>query len=137
MALKYDSLLKKLGITQWTLRLPRVLKGEALINLSPEISLLTVAEVVPDSRDTLFCDVLRSLRLTPEQTYNLTPNQVARLPVNIECNSWRLGIMDPLTIAGAQLYSPVLSELAQDHCSKRALWKQIYHYEKYFYSDGP
>lgn len=137
MTSKRDWLLQQLGITQWVLRHPGMLQGAVAINLSPEVRLLIVAQALPDPRDPLFCDVLRSLELTPAQTYGLTPDQVAMLPEVTECNSWRLGVKEPLAVVGAQLYSPTLAELYQDPRAKRALWQQIYHHEQYFYSKSP
>jgi len=136
MASKRDWLLQQLGITQWALRRPGVLQGEVAVSLSPEVRLLIVAQAFPDPQDPLFCDVLLSLGLTPAQTYGLTPDQVAMLPEDTECNSWRLGVDEPLAVVGAQLYSPALAELSQDTRAKRALWQQIYHHEKYFYPDS-
>lgn len=136
MASKRDWLLQQLGITQWVLRRQGVLRGPVAVSLSPEVRLLIVAQALPDSHNLLFCDVLRSLGLTPAQTYGLTPDQVAMLPEDTECNSWRLGVEEPLAVVGAQLYSPALAELSQDPRAKRALWQQIYHYEQYFYPDS-
>lgn len=114
MASKRDWLLQQLGITQWTLRRPSVLQGEVAVSLPPETRLLVVAQTLPAPDDPLFCDVLRSSGLTPAQTYSLTPEQVAMLPEETACNSWRLGVTEPLAVAGAQLHSPALAELSQD-----------------------
>lgn len=136
MASKRDWLLQQLGITQWTLRRPGVLQGEIAVSLPAEVRLLVVARVLPDPQDPLFCDVLHSLGLKPAQTYGLTPDQAAMLPEDTECNSWRLGIAEPLAVAGAQLYSPALAELSQDAGAKRALWQQICHHEPHFFPDN-
>ncbi len=106
------------------------------VSLPPEARLLVVAQTLPAPDDPLFCDVLRSLGLTPAQTYSLTPEQVAMLPAETACNSWRLGVAEPLAVAGAQLHSPALAELSQDAGAKRALWQQICHHEHDFYPDG-
>jgi DNA polymerase-3 subunit psi len=132
MTSKRDWLLQQLGITQWVLRQPGVLRGAVAVSLLPEVRLLIVAQALPDPHDLLFCDVLRSVGLTPAQTYGLTPDQVAMLPEYTECNSWRLGVDEPLAVVGAQLYSPELAELSQEPRAKRALWQQIYHHEQYF-----
>ncbi|MCR0997117.1 DNA polymerase III subunit psi [Serratia rubidaea] len=136
MASQRDWLLQQLGITQWTLRRPGVLQGEVAISLPAETRLLVVAASLPAPDDALFCDVLRSLGLTPAQTYGLTPEQAAMLPEDAECNSWRLGVTEPLAVAGAQLYSPALAELSHDAGAKRALWQQICHHEQHFDPDG-
>ncbi|AHG22882.1 DNA polymerase III subunit psi [Chania multitudinisentens RB-25] len=137
MASRRDELLQQLGITQWILRRPAVLRGEIAVSLPPDVRLLVIAQVLPDRHDPLFCDVLHSLGLTPGQTYGLTPDQVVMLPADTACNSWRLGIAEPLALAGAQLYSPALAELSQDASAKRALWQQICHYyEQHFTPDS-
>ncbi|HEI8866732.1 DNA polymerase III subunit psi [Serratia sp. AKBS12] len=135
MASQRDWLLQQLGITQWTLRRPGVLQGEVAVHLPAEARLVVVASLLPEAGDPLFCDVLRSLGLTPAQAYCLTPEQAAMLPDDSECNSWRLGIAEPLALAGAQLSSPALAELSLDASAKRALWQQICHYEHHFFPD--
>ncbi|OWF77444.1 DNA polymerase III subunit psi [Yersinia rohdei] len=136
MATRRDLLLQQLGITQWTMRRPAVLQGEIAIHLPEDTRLLIVADPLPDHNDPLLCDVLYSLGLTPSQAYALTPSQVAMLPEKTQCNSWRLGISEPLTVAGAQLHSPALAGLYQDASAKRALWQQICHHEADFYPDA-
>lgn len=134
MILKRDWLLQQLGITQWELRRSPILQSKSMdISLCPAIRLLIVSEELPDSCDQLFCDILSSMWLTPEETYGLMPGQVVMLPKNTNCNSWRLGVDQPLTIAGVQLYTPRLIELSQDPSAKRALWEQIYTHEQYLY----
>ncbi len=136
MASRRDILLQQLGITQWTLRRPAVLQGEIAIRLPDDTRLLIVADPLPEQDDPLLCDVLRSLGLTPRQAYALTPERVAMLPEETQCNSWRLGISEPLAVAGAQLYSPALTGLYQDASAKRTLWQQICHHEADFYPDA-
>ncbi|AIN16603.1 DNA polymerase III psi subunit [Yersinia rochesterensis] len=136
MASRRDLLLKQLGITQWTLRRPAVLQGEIAIRLPDDTRLLIVADPLPDQDDPLLCDVLRSLGLTSGQVYALTPERVAMLPEETQCNSWRLGISEPLAVAGVQLHSPALTGLYQDASAKRTLWQQICHHEADFYPDA-
>ncbi|MCB5307408.1 DNA polymerase III subunit psi [Yersinia massiliensis] len=136
MASRRDLLLQQLGITQWTLRRPAVLQGEIAVRLPEGIRLLVVAQTLPEQDDPLLCDVLRSLGLTPLQAYALTPDQVTMLPADTQCNSWLLGISEPLAVAGAQLHSPPLAGLYQDASAKRALWQQICHHEADFYPDA-
>ena len=135
MASRRDTLLQQLGITQWTLRRPAVLQGEVAVSLPAETKLLIVADVPPAEDDPLVRDVLRSLALAEPQVYRLTPEQVTMLPENTRCNIWRLGLSEPLTLAGTQLSSPALAELYQDASAKRALWQQICENEQHFYPD--
>ena len=135
MASRRDWLLQQLGITQWTLRRPTVLQGEVAVSLPDQTRLLIVADVLPLEGDLLVKDVIRSLNLHDSQVYCLQTEQVAMLPEDTHCNTWRLGISEPLTVAGAQLSSPALAELSQDAGAKRALWQQICENEQHFYLD--
>lgn len=135
MASRRDTLLQQLGITQWTLRRPAVLQGEVAVSLPADTKLLIVADVPPAEDDPLVTDVLRSLALGSHQVYRLTPEQVAMLPEDTRCNVWRLGLSEPLTLAGPQLSSPALAEPYQDAGAKRALWQQICENEQHFYPD--
>lgn len=132
MRLKRDWLLKQLDITQWILRRQSIFHGGMVASPLPKIELLIVTRVTPDSHDPLFCDVLHSLGLTPPQTCSLTPEQVLMLPPGTECNSWRLGQKEPITLLGAHLFSPPLLTLSQNPRAKRIFWQQIYHHEQYF-----
>ncbi len=136
MASRRDTLLQQLGITQWTLRRPAVLQGEVAVSLPAETKLLIVADVPPAEDDPLVRDVLRSLALAEPQVYRLTPEQVTMLPEDTRCNIWRLGLSEPLTLAGTQLSSPALAELYQDASAKRALWQQICENEQHLYPDA-
>ncbi|MBF7994629.1 MULTISPECIES: DNA polymerase III subunit psi [Rahnella] len=136
MASRRDTLLQQLGITQWTLRRPAVLQGEVAVSLPAETKLLIVADVPPAEDDPLVRDVLRSLALAEPQVYRLTPEQVTMLPEDTRCNIWRLGLSEPLTLAGTQLSSPALAELYHDASAKRALWQQICENEQHFYPDA-
>jgi len=136
MASRRDRLLQQLGITQWTLRRPTELQGEVAVSLPADTQLLIVAEVPPAEDDPLVRDVLRSLALSEPQVYRLTPEQVTMLPEDTRCNIWRLGLSEPLTLAGTQLSSPALAELYQDASAKRALWQQICENEQHFYPDA-
>ncbi|UDG79222.1 DNA polymerase III subunit psi [Candidatus Ecksteinia adelgidicola] len=133
MTLNKDWLLDQLGLTKWKLRKSRIFQDKTTLKLLFNAKLLIISHILPDPRNILFCDILRSINLTPEKTYSLKPDQVIMLPKNIKCNSWRLGIKELFFIAGAQLYSPTLVELAKCPKAKYELWKQICYYEKYFY----
>jgi len=136
MATRRDWLLQQLGITQWTLRRPTVLLGEVAVSLPEDTRLLIVADVPPLADDPLINDVIRSLDLAAQQVMCLTPEQVTMLPADLRCNTWRLGISEPLALAGTQLSSPALAELYQDASAKRALWQQICENEQHFYPES-
>ncbi|AUH02210.1 DNA polymerase III subunit psi [Pectobacteriaceae bacterium CE70] len=132
MTSRRDELLQQLGITQWTLRRPTVLQGEIAVSLPPGTRLLIVANPLPASDDPLLQDVIHSLKLSPDETYGLTPQQVVMLPEHTRCHCWRLGIESPLHLEGIQLTSPALAELYHNAGAKRALWQQICQHEHNF-----
>ncbi|WP_424589509.1 DNA polymerase III subunit psi [Buttiauxella sp.] len=131
--LRRDWLLQQLGITQWELRRPAALKGEIAVSLHENVKLLMIAENLPDLSDPLVNDVLRSLNLDAQQVMQLTPERAAMLPGESRCNSWRLGVSEPLSIPGAQLATPELNELYQNGAARQALWQQICEYEHDFF----
>lgn len=57
-----DLLLNEMGISQWVLTKPQVLKGDAQIRLDKKIKLVVICEKDYQAT-TLFTDVLRSLNL--------------------------------------------------------------------------
>ncbi|RNM05706.1 DNA polymerase III subunit psi [Dickeya undicola] len=135
MTSRRDWLLQQLGITQWTLRRPSVLKGEIAVSLPPDARLLIIADPLPASDDPLLQDVVRSLNLTPQQIVSLTPRQVQMLPEHTRCHSWWLGLPATALLDGVQLTSPALAELYHNTGAKRALWQQICHHEHNFPPD--
>ncbi|WP_044181867.1 DNA polymerase III subunit psi, partial [Phytobacter massiliensis] len=60
-------------------------------------------------------------------------DRVAMLPAQSACNSWRLGISEPLALDGAQVATVGLDELRQNPAARAALWQQICDYEHDFF----
>jgi DNA polymerase-3 subunit psi len=133
MTSRRDWQLQQLGITQWSLRRPAALQGEIAISLPENIRLVMVAETPPSLTEPLISDVLRALSLRADQVLQLTPDRVAMLPQNSRCNSWRLGCEAPLSLAGAQVSTPVFDELQTSAPARIALWQQICAHEHDFY----
>lgn len=134
MSSRRDWLLQQMGITQYTLRRPRALQGEIAVTLPAETRLVIVADTPPLLQDPLVADVLRALNLQEPQVQLLTPDQLAMLPDDARCNSWRLGLDAPVALAGIQIASPVLAELYHNADAKRALWLQICQHESDFFT---
>ena len=122
MTSRRDWQLQQLGITQWSLRRPGALQGEIAIAIPPHA--LT---------DPLVSDVLRALTVSPDQVLQLTPEKIAMLPQGSRCNSWRLGTDEPLSLEGAQVASPALTDLRANPTARAALWQQICTYEHDFF----
>lgn len=136
MTSRRDWLLQQLGITQWELRRPLVLQGEIAVSLQANTRLVMVANDLPALSDPLISDVLRSLALIPQQVLQLTPERAAMLPADTRCNSWRLGVDEPLSLPGAQLATPALNELYHNGTARQALWQQICKYEHDFFPEA-
>lgn len=136
MTSRRDWLLGQLGITQWELRRAAALQGEIAVSLPANVKLVMVAESLPELSDSLVSDVLRSLALEPQQVMQLTPDRAAMLPEQTRCNSWRLGVDNPLGFPGAQLTTPALNELYHNGTARQALWRQICEHEQDFFPHG-
>ncbi|XBS70474.1 DNA polymerase III subunit psi [Acerihabitans sp. KWT182] len=132
MTSRRDWLLQQLGITQWTLRRPAALSGEAAVVLPPEIRLLVVADAPPPPDHPLLEDVARSMGLSSGQLYPLTPEQASMLPEDTHCHSWWLGLAAMRALSGVSLTSPTLAVLQGSAMAKRDLWQQICRYEPDF-----
>lgn len=132
MILKRNWFLKQLGITQWILRTPNIVKDKTTIHLSSKIRLLIISNIFLSNNDPLFIDIIYSLGFKLEQTYQLKPYQIKNLSKNIKYMSWWIGIKKSFILDGVKLYTPILTELSQNSSEKRILWKQIYNNEKYF-----
>ncbi|MGR7043608.1 DNA polymerase III subunit psi [Klebsiella aerogenes] len=133
MTSRRDWQLQQLGITQWSLRRPGALQGEIAISLPEHIRLVMVAETPPSLTEPLISDILRALSIRADQVLQLTPDRVAMLPQNSRCNSWRLGCETLLSLAGAQVSTPVFDELQSSAPARIALWQQICAHEHDFY----
>ncbi|MRS90614.1 DNA polymerase III subunit psi [Enterobacteriaceae bacterium RIT714] len=125
--------LQQLGITQWALRRPTALQGEIAISIPAHVRLVMVAEEPPALNETLIGDVLRALKVTPDQVLQLTPDRVAMLPPESHCNSWWLGTAEEVALNGGQLSSPALEELKANPAARSALWRQICENEHDFF----
>lgn len=136
MTSRRDWLLGQLGITQWELRRPAALQGEIAVSLPVNVKLVMVAQNPPELSDSLVSDVLRSLALSPQQVMQLTPERAAMLPEQTRCNSWRLGVDEPLGLPGVQLTTPALNELYHNGAARKALWRQICEHEHDFFPHG-
>lgn len=133
MTSRRDWQLQQLGITQWTLRRPAALQGEIVISLPAHIRLVMVSSTLPTLSDPLVSDVLRALTVTEDQVLQLTPDRVAMLPPESQCNSWWLGIEAQQALAGAQIATPMVDELRTNPAARAALWQQICEHEHDFF----
>ncbi len=136
MSSRRDWLLQQMGITQYLLRRPHVLRGEAAVRVPESVRLLIIADTPPHQTESLFLDVIRSLMLSPEQILVLTPRQLSMVCEDIIHPCWYLGISPVSDVSCKVAFTtPSLADLNHNADAKRALWQQICHYEHYFFTE--
>lgn len=111
---------------------PRRVAGEIAIAIPAHVRLVMVANDLPALTDPLVSDVLRALTVSPDRAAT-DARKIAMLPQGSRCNSWRLGTDEPLSLEGAQVASPALTELRANPTARAALWQQICTYEHDFF----
>lgn len=127
-----DRMLSQLGIRQWVLRKPAVLKGEHSVQLPDTTRLLIITEDTVDLNNGLFSDIFSSMGIDKSEIYCITPDDVSMLTGSSHLPCWLLGTDLILPAEYTSLRSPSLHQLYFDADAKRSLWKQIYQYEDYF-----
>lgn len=128
-----DLLLQQMGISQWLLYRPDVLKGAVNIPVGAHIRLVVIAEQELNARESLVKDILLSAELTAKECLFIDFEQVYHLNVQHPINYWLLSQNDekihrtlPLCKQQISLWqSPELSELKQNPQAKRLLWQHI------------
>ena len=133
MTSRRDWRLQQLGITQWVLRRPAALLGDIAITLPAHTRLIMVADTPPALTEPLVRDILHALNLRPDEVMQLTPERVAMLHDGSQCNSWCLGVTEPLALPGAKLISPGLEGLRHSSAARASLWQQICENEHDFF----
>ncbi|WP_392553360.1 DNA polymerase III subunit psi [Orbus wheelerorum] len=132
-----DWYLNQLGITQYILRKPTVMKGEASINIANNIRLIIVSQSAPD--DKIFYDILKAINVKKEDCLILSPAQLF-MPLNqLNHVIWFINENIPDSWKSAHtlndkaiIETTTLSELAQSPNLKRQLWRTLCQYENYF-----
>lgn len=135
MMIRRDWLLKQLGITQWTPRSPAVFQGEVAVNLPKHIYLLLVADKLPPLAHPLVIDVARSMALTSDHLHGVSPLQVMRVPNNIRCHCWWIGLDVLRNFKGISFQTPPLAVFGEDVDAKRKLWRWISSNDAYHITD--
>lgn len=124
-----DLLLNAMGITQWELVKPQVLKGDAQIRLSPAIKFVVICE---ENRQTsgIFHDLLRTLQLRADEYQWLNREQLARITFDHKPIFWLIQPHEQ-AVKIKQKFANVPTiqteswqDLAQSE-QKRQLWRQI------------
>ena len=79
-------LLNEMGISQWQLHRPEVLRGVVTVVVASHIRLIVVAEE-DFSQSALFADILRALALQKEDCLCVNDEQVQHLELNHSASS--------------------------------------------------
>lgn len=124
-----DWLLEEMGISQWALRKPQVLKGDAQIRLSAEIALVVVCEEDWQT-SRLFGDVLRALNLKPHQYQWFSLKHASRLAFSHSPYIWLIASESQAVEFAAKFAEQTLwrhSAWQDLHASaaKRQFWQQL------------
>ncbi|XKM12940.1 DNA polymerase III subunit psi [Orbaceae bacterium ac157xtp] len=135
-----DWYLNQLGITQFVLRKPVALKGEAITTIDSNIKLLVITKNQPKQK--IFFDILKAINLNNEQFLHLTPAQLIMPLDDLEQVIWFIDEALPeswLNNANlaqkALIQTSSLDELSQSPQQKRQLWQTLCQYDHYFKSN--
>lgn len=127
-----DRLLKQMGITQWVVRNPAVLRGERGVRIPDSTKLIIITDDNLNLNNPLLKDIFLAMKIYPSDVVCINSTQLAMLPTPITTNCWVLGSQSHLEGSKMTFISPVLAELATSNSAKQALWKQIYQYDENF-----
>lgn len=135
-----DWYLDQLGITQYVLRKPAAMKGEASINIADHIRLIVVAQSVPN--DKIFYDILKAINISIENCLILPPAQLLMPIEKLDRAIWFIDETLPTSWSTSPVISDKviittvgLAQLALSANLKRQLWNTICQYEDYFHTN--
>ncbi|HBO38157.1 MAG TPA: DNA polymerase III subunit psi [Pasteurellaceae bacterium] len=122
-----------MGISQWQLRRPEVLKGAVNIHVSDHIRLVVISEQELNPNEDLLKDILLSAQLTPKDCLFIDFEKAYHLNVRYPTNYWlltqnskKIELTSVLCKHQLNLWqSPDLAELKQNPQAKRVLWQHI------------
>ncbi|CAG9410291.1 DNA polymerase III subunit psi [Providencia alcalifaciens] len=127
-----DRLLEQMGITQWMVRNPTVLRGERGVRIPESTKLIIITDENLDLNSQLLKDIFLTMKVDEIDVVCITSDQLKLIPTPITIPCWVIG--DGIHPEGSKItfISPVLSELIASSNAKQALWKQIYQYDENF-----
>ncbi|PJG84481.1 DNA polymerase III subunit psi [Conservatibacter flavescens] len=132
---RQDLLLQQMGITQWQLRKPEVLKGAVQVSVAENTRIIVISEHALNKSAVLFQDILHALNIHTDECLCLDFSQAQHLTTTNPLAYWLLSnnseqIDSTLRFchnSTAIWQSPDWADFQQDPQAKRALWQQIYH----------
>ncbi len=131
MSINEKQYLHEMGISTWELVHPDRLAGyqSPMIELPSSCKLLLVSPVCPVNESaTLFEKILKSMKLTVDQSMHLEPEHLTLLAEHQLEWIWFAGCEAKAVENIKQLTSPLLADIEGNNEHKRALWQQICSY---------
>lgn len=124
-----DLLLNEMGISQWVLTKPQVLKGNAQIRLSEKVKLIVVCEE-DHQTSRLFSDILLALGLQKTEYQWLNAEQSQRLvfdhsPVIWLIQNEKQAVKIAKNFANLTAWKNICWQDLADSVYKRQLWQQM------------
>ncbi|MCL9781125.1 DNA polymerase III subunit psi [Vibrio sp. S4M6] len=131
-AVRNSGYLKEMGISEWQLDKPQLMKGinVELASLPDGCQLLLVSPDLPNGEVAhMFEKVLKSMNLSLDQSRHIFPHQLNSF--NLEALQWIWFAGCPLVdeVVTKVLCSPALNDINNNPAHKRQLWQQICSYE--------
>lgn len=129
-----DLLLQQMGISQWQLRHPDVLKGAVNVPVASHVRLIIIAEQCFELSDPFLRDVLHSVELQPVECLVINFEQAQHVNIQHPVYYWLLTennekidrTLTQLQIDPSQLWhTQDYSSLANHAQQKREFWRQI------------
>ena len=127
-----DKLLEQMGITQWVVRNPVVLRGERGVRIPESTKLIIITDENLDLNSCLLKDIFLTMNISSADVVCINSEQLNLIPTPITIPCWTLGSKVQPEGSKITFISPVLSELMTSRDAKQALWKQIYQNDENF-----
>ncbi|MFV9998162.1 MAG: DNA polymerase III subunit psi [Arsenophonus endosymbiont of Dermacentor nuttalli] len=127
-----DQLLKRMGIMQWALRNPTVLRGEHAVSIPDSTQLVIISDERIDLSNIFVKDILRAMMIDSRQVVCLLTKEISLLPEEVNWPCWILGKQLSITSKKWLIHTLPLAEIYCNPQSKRALWAQVCQYENNF-----
>ncbi|GAB6261552.1 DNA polymerase III subunit psi [Photobacterium sp. CCB-ST2H9] len=121
-------ILQEMGLTSWQIRKPDCFPdlSQPVIDLPESCQLLFVTSEALDEHDAwLFGNILRSMKLTPDQALALPPHALPDLGEHHLTWCWFAGCESVAPSDCHILHSAALSQMHDHPADKKALWQQI------------
>ena len=127
-----DRLLEQMGITQWRVKNPSVLRGERGVRIPESTKLIIITDENLDLNSQLLKDIFLTIKIHHDDVVCINSEQLNLIPTPITIPCWVIGSEIRPEGSVMTFISPILSELMASKIAKQALWKQIYQYDENF-----